>query len=85
MPHALRAVLCREEAIKVWKLRDKLDGMGVSIAALLHERIPDEVRPCKLPRRSCVLHVASSRVTVPAAAGSVYGSRTRSGSAMRCC
>lgn len=38
-------MLCRLEAQKVWDLKDQLDSMGVGLVALVHERLPDEVRP----------------------------------------
>lgn len=40
----MHAVLCREEAKKVWALKPELDALGVGLVALIHERIPEEVR-----------------------------------------
>lgn len=52
----LGAVLCRDEAQKLWKLKDVLAEKGVSIVGVIHERIPDEVSylPTILPFKSCI-------------------------------
>jgi hypothetical protein len=38
------AVVCREEAQKVWRLKEKLDAMGVGLAAVIHEYLEKEVQ-----------------------------------------
>eukprot|EP00892_Ulva_mutabilis_P000958 jgi/Ulvmu1/10863/UM007_0037.1 len=30
-------VLCRDEAVKIWRLKDTLDGMGLSVVGVVHE------------------------------------------------
>ena len=38
------AVLCRDEAQKVWRLRHKLAELGVHVVGLVHEEVGEEVR-----------------------------------------
>lgn len=44
----VRAVLCRQEAAKLWALKDELTERGVSMIGVIHERINNdaEVRRC---------------------------------------
>ena len=42
------AVLCRDEAQKVWRLRHKLAELGVHVVGLVHEEVGEEV--CAVPR-----------------------------------
>jgi hypothetical protein len=51
------AVLCREEAVNVSKLKNTLEAKGVDLVGLIHERIPEEVRAHTLP--DVLLFVAS--------------------------
>lgn len=39
--------MCREEALKVWKLEPELKAMGCKLVCLLHENLPDEVNDFK--------------------------------------
>lgn len=39
--------MCREEALKVWKLEPELKAMGVKLVCLLHENLPEEVAAFK--------------------------------------
>lgn len=31
------AVLCRDEAVKIWRLKDKMNEMGISVVGMVHQ------------------------------------------------
>lgn len=40
---SLAAVLCRDQAVKVWEKREEFDKMGIKLVCIVHEWIQREV------------------------------------------